>query len=62
MNGRRLRTLVEGSMAPGSKLFTWDGTDLDGRAVGSGVYFYRMQAGGVPGDAEDDVATLTTAI
>lgn len=45
VNGRRLRTLVDGVLSPGSKAVAWDGTDDSGRPMGSGVYFYRMNAG-----------------
>jgi hypothetical protein len=46
VNGRRVRTLSDGTMTPGAKVMAWDGNDADGRAVGSGVYFYRMRAEG----------------
>lgn len=46
VNGRRLRTLLDGILSPGTKALAWDGTDADGRSVGSGVYFYRMRADG----------------
>jgi hypothetical protein len=46
VNGRRVRTLADGAMAPGARLLSWDGTDAGGRAVGSGVYFYRLRAEG----------------
>jgi subtilisin family serine protease len=45
VNGRRLRTLVDGVLSPGPKALAWDGTDDGGRPVGSGVYFCRMHAG-----------------
>jgi hypothetical protein len=45
VNGRRLRTLVDGVLSQGPKALAWDGTDDGGRPVGSGVYFYRMHAG-----------------
>jgi hypothetical protein len=44
ISGRRLRTVVDGVMGPGAKSLAWDGTDDNGRPVGSGVYFYRMRA------------------
>jgi hypothetical protein len=43
--GRRVRTLADGVMGPGVFAATWDGRDAGGRAVGSGVYFYRLRAG-----------------
>jgi flagellar hook assembly protein FlgD len=44
MVGRLVRTIAEGTMAPGNYEFTWDGTDHDGAAVASGVYLYRLNA------------------
>jgi flagellar hook assembly protein FlgD len=32
-------------MGPGSHSIVWDGKNDAGRAVGSGVYFYRLSAG-----------------
>jgi len=43
--GRRVRTLADGLLGPGAFAATWDGRDAGGRAVGSGVYFYRLRAG-----------------
>jgi hypothetical protein len=44
--GRLVKTLVEGVQTVGSKSVTWDGRDNGGRAVASGVYFYRLDAPG----------------
>jgi len=43
--GRFVRTLVNTWQGPGKYSVRWDGRDDAGRAVGSGVYFYRMSAG-----------------
>ncbi len=43
--GRLVRTLVEGPQSAGTRSVGWNGRDERGRAVASGVYFYRMQAG-----------------
>ncbi|MFN8179227.1 MAG: S8 family serine peptidase [bacterium] len=43
--GRLVRTLVRGPIPAGRQAATWDGRDEAGRRVGSGVYFYRMDAG-----------------
>jgi hypothetical protein len=43
--GRLVRTLVNGTGAPGPHEVTWDATTDDGRRVTAGVYFYRMNAG-----------------
>ncbi len=42
--GRPARHLVEGPLAAGRYRFVWDGRDQEGRAVASGVYFYRLTA------------------
>ena len=44
--GREVRTLVQGEQAPGYQSVVWDGTDGDGNPVASGVYLYRLEAGG----------------
>ena len=39
-------TLVDEAWMPvGRQRVTWDGTDETGRALSSGVYFYRLEAG-----------------
>ncbi|MCD4829273.1 MAG: T9SS type A sorting domain-containing protein [Candidatus Cloacimonetes bacterium] len=45
IRGRRVHTLHSGLIEPGNHSITWHGTDDNGRAVGSGIYFIRMQAG-----------------
>ena len=45
VSGRLVRTLVERDMPSGSHLARWDGRDDQGRAVGSGRYFYRLRVG-----------------
>jgi hypothetical protein len=45
--GQRVRTLVDASMPAGNHRVVWDGRNVAGRAVGSGVYFYRFRAGDV---------------
>ncbi|MBK7141797.1 MAG: T9SS type A sorting domain-containing protein [bacterium] len=44
--GRSIRTLASGSYAAGHHTITWDSRDGSGQAVASGVYFYRLEAGG----------------
>jgi subtilisin-like proprotein convertase family protein len=46
VSGRRVTTLVADMMPAGRHFALWDGTDDTGRSVSSGVYFYRMIAGG----------------
>jgi len=44
--GSLIRTLVNGTLDPGSQSATWDRTDSDGRRVANGTYFYRLIADG----------------
>ena len=44
--GQEVRVLVDGDMEAGSFTATWDGKDEMGRQVSSGIYLYRIQAGG----------------
>ena len=44
--GREIAVLAEGSFAVGSHTFRWDGWDNLGAPVSSGVYIYRLIAGG----------------
>lgn len=45
VQGRHVRCLVEGSRGAGEHTVSWDGLDRTGRAVDSGVYFYRLMTG-----------------
>lgn len=45
VSGRLVRRLVNGDVTAGRYAILWDGSDDEGRSVGSGVYFYRLQAG-----------------
>lgn len=45
--GRRLRSLVRGSLSAGEHTWRWDGRDDRGRRLPSGVYFVTLEAGGV---------------
>jgi len=46
VQGRLVRTLVTGLRPAGLNEARWDGCDNSGRAVASGTYFARLQAGG----------------
>ena len=46
VNGARVSTLVDRELPAGSHQVAWDGTDARGAHVASGVYFYRLDAGG----------------
>jgi serine protease len=41
--GRRIRLLHEGFLEAGGHEYVWDGADQTGRAVSSGIYFYRLE-------------------
>ena len=43
--GQRLATLVDAEQAAGIHTAQWDATDAAGRAVGAGVYIYRLSSG-----------------
>ncbi len=43
--GRLVRTLVDAPQPGGYYPLVWDGLRGDGSAAGTGIYFYRMQAG-----------------
>ena len=47
MLGQRLATLVDAEQSAGAHTAQWDATDAAGRAVGAGVYIYRLSGGGV---------------
>jgi len=44
--GLLVRTLVNGTLDSGSQSATWDRTDLNGRRVANGAYFYRLTVDG----------------
>ncbi|MCK6621885.1 MAG: tandem-95 repeat protein [Calditrichaceae bacterium] len=46
VQGRRVRTLVNENKAPGRYTVQWDGRDGGGRPAASGMYVYRLEAGG----------------
>lgn len=46
VDGRLVRTLVDGEFAAGTHQTSWDGRDASGRSVPNGIYFYRMQSAG----------------
>jgi hypothetical protein len=45
LNGIHVNTLVNEVREAGTHSVTWDGTDDNGRAVASGTYIYRLEAG-----------------
>jgi hypothetical protein len=46
VEGRLVRTLVDGMVPAGAHAVTWDGRDTQGARLSSGVYFYRLFADG----------------
>ena len=47
LRGRLVRTLVDGLRPAGGQNVVWDGTDNRGSGAAAGIYFYRLEAGGV---------------
>ena len=45
--GQEMRVLVNQRQGAGPFRATWDGRDAQGRRVASGIYLYRLQAGGL---------------
>jgi hypothetical protein len=46
VNGQRVRVLERDHKAPGRYRVQWDGRNDKGMTVASGMYFYRLRAGG----------------
>jgi hypothetical protein len=46
VRGDEIDTLVRGIQSAGPHRVIWDGRDADGRQVSSGIYLYRLRAGG----------------
>jgi photosystem II stability/assembly factor-like uncharacterized protein len=44
--GQSIRTLVHATQSAGTYVVSWDGKDHTGRSAPSGVYLYRLSAGG----------------
>jgi hypothetical protein len=55
--GRKMKTLVDNQIAPGTYRATWDGRDDNGLGVASGVYLYRIVAKNSSGSGQDFVLT-----
>ncbi len=45
VRGRRIRSLVDGTLPAGRHEVVWRGRDESGRSVAAGIYFYRLEAG-----------------
>jgi outer membrane protein assembly factor BamB len=46
LSGRRVRRLVEGEVAAGTRRVVWEGRDEAGESVPAGLYLLRLEAGG----------------
>ncbi|OGF97928.1 MAG: hypothetical protein A2Z06_02915 [Candidatus Glassbacteria bacterium RBG_16_58_8] len=46
LRGRRVRSLIDGSLPAGDHAMVWDGRDEQGSRVGSGIYLYRLLSNG----------------
>jgi hypothetical protein len=46
VTGALVSVVVDRVLPSGRYTFEWDGRDVQGNPVGSGVYFYRMEQGG----------------
>jgi hypothetical protein len=46
IDGRLVRTLLDGPLAAGEQMTTWDGRDEGGRPLPSGLYLYAFEAAG----------------
>jgi hypothetical protein len=44
--GQPVRTLLDGDQPAGERSVLWDGTDRNGRALSSGIYFYKISFSG----------------
>jgi hypothetical protein len=42
IKGQKVKTLVRDSCTPGHHTVVWNGTDINGKSVSSGVFFYKM--------------------
>ncbi len=45
--GQTMRVLVDDPLPTGEHSISWDGKLADGREASSGIFFYRIEAGGM---------------
>lgn len=43
--GQLVRTLIDEEKSAGARQIEWDGKNVRGHALASGVYYYRLQVG-----------------
>ena len=46
INGKLIKTLMQGVMLAGQHTVQWDATGMNGQIVSSGVYFYKLTQNG----------------
>jgi flagellar hook assembly protein FlgD len=46
VNGRVVKTLIDGVVDAGENALTWDGTDNRGNPVGAGIFWMKMRTPG----------------
>ena len=46
LKGQRIKQLVDDYLLAGQHSMAWDGTDNTGKPVSSGIYLYKLKAGG----------------
>ncbi len=44
LRGRQIATLIDGRILPGSYSVVWDGKNIQGQKVSSGIYLYRLKS------------------
>jgi hypothetical protein len=47
LTGKMVRTVLQGNLSAGRHTARWDARDASGNPVSSGVYYYRLEAGGL---------------
>ncbi|NTV84838.1 MAG: T9SS type A sorting domain-containing protein, partial [Bacteroidales bacterium] len=45
INGQQISRVFNADVSAGTHEVSWNGTDINGNRVSSGVYFYRLQTG-----------------
>jgi FlgD Ig-like domain/Family of unknown function (DUF5689) len=45
ISGHKIRTLINGNISAGYNQVVWNGTDMNGNPVSTGMYIYKLQAG-----------------
>lgn len=51
LQGRKVATVFDGPIEPGSRVIEWNGRDVGGGRVGAGIYFLVARAGGASATA-----------